>query len=278
MQHLEHRAAETAGEHVVLHRDQQRNAGGLAEQQGAVEGLDEAGIDDAAGESLLGGEFFRDPERVVHHRAERPDHEVRAGAEHLRLADGQGGGLGFHRHAAGGAARVTDKRRPVELQAGVQQVDQLILVLRLHDDGVGHAPGVGEVKESMVRGTVVGRETGAVEAEDDGQILQADVVNDGIVGALEEGRVNGADRPKALRGHAGGEEYGVLLRDADVEELPRTLGGEKGEAGAARHGRGDADDARVGLGEAGEGPAEDVLIVGRRAGRRLPAFAGDGVE
>src|SRR2546430_10845996 len=44
LQGLEHRAAETAGEHVVLHRDEERDDGRLAEEQIAVERLDEAGV------------------------------------------------------------------------------------------------------------------------------------------------------------------------------------------------------------------------------------------
>jgi hypothetical protein len=38
-----------------------------------------------------------------------------------------------------------------------------------------------------------------------------------IVGALQKGRVDRAERPHALRGEAGGEGNRVLLRDSDVE-------------------------------------------------------------
>jgi hypothetical protein len=68
----------------------------------------------------------------------------------------------------------------------------------------------------------------------------------------------------AFGGEAAGEEHGVLLGDADVEKLPSGLLGEFGEAGAGGHGAGDADDARVGLGEACDHRlAEDILV--RRA-------------
>jgi hypothetical protein len=58
---------------------------------------------------------------------------------------------------------------------------------------------------------------GAVDREAHRQVLDRDVVHDLVVGALEEGRVDRAERPHALRGEAGGEGHRVLLGDADVE-------------------------------------------------------------
>jgi hypothetical protein len=160
-------------------------------------------------------------ERVLHHAAEGPDHDIGALAEDLGMADGEGSGLGLDLYAGAGAARVADEAGAGEVEARVQHVDEFVLVLGLHDRGVGHAAEIGEVEEAVVRGAVVGREAGAIHAEGDRQVLQRDVVNDLIVGALEEGRVNRADGAEALGGEAGGEEHGVLLGDADIEELLR---------------------------------------------------------
>ena len=66
---------------------------------------------------------------------------------------------------------------------------------------------------------VVADEPGAVHREDDVQLLQADVVDDLVEGALQEGRVDRADGLRALEREAGGEEDGVLLGDADVVVL-----------------------------------------------------------
>ena len=83
----------------------------------------------------------------------------------------------------------------------------------------------------MVRAAVVAGEPGAVDGEDDRQALQADVVDDLVVGALEEGRVDADDRAHALGGETGGEGDGVLLGDADVEEA---IGVDRLELGRAR--------------------------------------------
>ena len=60
---------------------------------------------------------------------------------------------------------------------------------------------------------------GAVEAEDDRQVLERDLLEDLVVRPLEERAVDVDDRPGAGLGHAGGEGDGVALADADVEEL-----------------------------------------------------------
>ncbi len=97
-----------------------------------------------------------------------------------------------------------------------------------------------------MRGAVVGGQAAAIHAEDHRQILQADVVHDGVEGALQEGGVDGAERLEALGGQAGGEQHGVLLGDADVEILVRMVRLEAVEAGAVGHGRRDGHDL-VGL-------------------------------
>ena len=74
------------------------------------------------------------------------------------------------------------------------------------------------------------------------QVLDRHVVHHLVVGALQEGRVDGAERPEALGGEAGGEGDRVLLGDADVEAALGEGLGEQVEPGAGRHRRGDRDD------------------------------------
>ena len=65
-------------------------------------------------------------------------------------------------------------------------------------------------------GPVVADEAGAVHREHHVQLLEADVVHDLVVGALEEGRVDRGDRLGPLQRQAGREQDRVLLGDADV--------------------------------------------------------------
>ena len=67
----------------------------------------------------------------------------------------------------------------------------------------------------MSRAVVAG-EAGAVHAERNVEVLQRDIVDDHVVGALQEGGVYGQKGLHAAHGEAAGEEGGVLLGDAHV--------------------------------------------------------------
>jgi hypothetical protein len=61
------------------------------------------------------------------------------------------------------------------------------------DDEVGQRAGVAEVEAAGVGGAVGADEAGAVDGEGDVEVLQADVVHQLVVGALQEGAVDGDD-------------------------------------------------------------------------------------
>ena len=102
---------------------------------------------------------------------------------------------------------------------GVEHVDQLRLITGCHHDDVRERAEVGDVEDAVVGRSVVADEPGAVHREDDVELLQADVVDDLVEGALQEGRVDRAYRLGALQGQPGGEQDRVLLGDADVVVL-----------------------------------------------------------
>ena len=86
---------------------------------------------------------------------------------------------------------------------------------------------------------------GAVEREAHRQLLDRDVMHDLVIGALQEGRVDRAERLVAFGGEAGGEGHRMLLGDADIEGAAGKLLAERVEPGARRHGGGDGDDLLV---------------------------------
>ena len=117
-------------------------------------------------------------------------------------------------------------------------------------------------------GAVRADDAGAVDGEQDGQVLQGDVVHELVVAALQKGGVDGDDGFDAFAGEAGGEGYGVLLGDADVEiAFGKTLL-ELDQAAAFAHGGGDGGKAGVGLGLVAQPAAEDFGVGGARRGRR----------
>ena len=111
-----------------------------------------------------------------------------------------------------------------------------------HQHDVRQAAEIGDVEGAGMGRAVGADQPGAVHGEAHRQVLQRHVVHHLVVGALQEGRVDRAERLHALGRHAGGEGDGVLLGDADVEGALREALGEGVEAGAGRHGGGDGDD------------------------------------
>ena len=64
---------------------------------------------------------------------------------------------------------------------------------------------------------VSANEARTIEREADRQFLNRHVVHDLVVGALQEGGVDGNERLEAFRGQPRRERHGVLLGDADIE-------------------------------------------------------------
>ena len=127
---------------------------------------------------------------------------------------------------------------------------------------------------------VVSNKAGAVDREDHFLVLHGDVVDDLVVGPLQERRVDGEDRDEPALGHAAGEGHRELLRDAAVEEPVREPFRELLEAGTEGHGGRDGDDVRILFREGAERFSEFCGKV-RAAGRGLPGRlveAADAVE
>ena len=263
---------------MVLQGDDEDGLAGVTQEELAIEGFDEAGVYYADIEPVLGGERLSEDEGVGDHGADGPDDDVGAGMHDFGAPEREEAAGGLGGLAGAGAARIANEGGAVVGERGGHHVGEVVFIGRSHDERVRHGAKVSDIEKAVVGGAVVGGEAGAVHAEYDGQALEGDVVDDGIVGALKKGGVDGDDGFEALGGEAGGEERGVFLGDADVKKLGRQGGGEVVQAGAAGHRGGDADDAFIGGGESDELLAENILIVGRGAGAAALGFAGGRIE
>ena len=79
----------------------------------------------------------------------------------------------------------------------------------------------------------------AVDADDDREVIQADIMEDVVQRALQECRINGDDGAEALAGEAGCEGDGVGFRDACVATTFRIFVDKFFETSTLEHGRGD---------------------------------------
>ena len=104
---------------------------------------------------------------------------------------------------------------------------------------------------------------GAVEHERDAGLVQRDVHEHLVEGAVEERRVDGDHGVQAAERHAGRRRRGVLLGDADVEDARGELGGERREPDRLEHRGRDRDDVRAAT-------ADPHDLVGEHAGPAEP--------
>ena len=128
-----------------------------------------------------------------------------------------------------------------------------------------------------MRGAVISGKAGAIHAERHRQILQSHIVDDAIVGALEEGGVNCDNRPEIHSGHAGGKYHRVLLGNADVKIPIGQFVSQMFQAGTTGHGGGDAHELVVAPAKLHHLAAKNILPVGRGARLGRGSFAGLGI-
>jgi hypothetical protein len=151
-------------------------------------------------------------------------------------------------------------------RGGVRHVHQFRLVRRRHHHHVGQRGKVGHVEAARVRRPIGTHQPGAVDREAHRQVLDRHVVHHLVIGALQERRIDRAERPHPLRGKPRRERYRVLFGDAHVEAAfgERLL--ELVEAGARWHRRGDRADRGIAPRLGQQGLREHAGIARRTGG------------
>src|SRR5437016_5775482 len=205
-----HRAARAAHHLVLLHGDDEPMAFGQAFHQLDVKRLHETHIRHRRVE-LFGG-----LERRPEHRAEGEDRHALSGPSHFPFS--QGNGLHFlERRSRGCAARIAHGGWGAEVEARVKHLPAFVGVGGSHHREIGHRAQIGEVEGAVVGRPIAADDAAGGDRKQHRQVLDRDVVDQLVVAALQESRIDAQDRPHALAGEARGKRHRVLLGDADVE-------------------------------------------------------------
>ena len=133
-------------------------------------------------------------------------------------------------------------------ECGQQERAKLLLVPGARDHDVRQLPLSRKREHALVARAVLPDEPGAVDRDQDGLVVLADVVDRLVERALEKGRVERDDRPHPAHREPGRERHGVLLGDADVDEPIGKRRRERRQARPRGHACGDRDDPRIGPG------------------------------
>ena len=91
------------------------------------------------------------------------------------------------------------------LERRVQRLPTFIFIRWCQHRHVGNATREGNVEIARVRCAVRSDQPGPIQGEDDRQVLDGDVVDQLVVGALQESRVDRHDGLQSLAGQAGRE-------------------------------------------------------------------------
>ena len=256
VQQFRHGTARAAHHRVVLEGDQAVMAARQFQNEIAIQRLDEAHVGAAEPEVGRHGVGRR------HDGAEGEQGDAGAAAAQLRLAHRQGVERRPHRHARPATARIAHGRGAGVEEAGAEHLPALVLVGGRHHQHVRDAAQVAEIEAARVRGAIGADHAAAVDREQHVQVLQRHVVDELVVGALQEARIDGHDRLGPFAGHAGGQRDRMLLGDGGVEIARRVLLREPHQAGALAHRRRDAQQALIGRSHVAE-PVAEHLRVGR---------------
>ncbi|KAF5033547.1 hypothetical protein DSECCO2_605510 [anaerobic digester metagenome] len=159
-------------------------------------------------------------------------------------------------------------------QSRVQAMAQQIFIARGQHGDVGNVPQIGDIKSAMVGRAIFAHKACAVYAEGNGQVLQADIVHNLIIRALQKGGIHGQRGPIALTGKARCKGHGVLFANAHIHKAVGEARAELVRAGAFGHGRRDGNDLVVMLGKFGQRIAEHRGKRGQLGcgSHRLPGF------
>src|SRR5258708_39880761 len=98
---------------------------------------------------------------------------------------------------------------------------KLCRVRRRSNLQIRNEPQVGEVEDSMMRGTIRTGHAGAVDDEHNRKLVQRYVHDRLVKSAGEKCRVDADHRMHASHRETGGKRHRVLLADTDVEEAIR---------------------------------------------------------
>ena len=88
-------------------------------------------------------------------------------------------------------------------------------------------------------------QAGAVDGKAYGQFLDGDIVDDLVIAALQEGRVDRCKRFHPRRGKPRSEGHRMLFGNADIKTAVRETPTEGIDPGSARHRGGNGDDGLV---------------------------------
>ncbi len=262
-QRLQHRGAEAAHKHMLLHRHHPSHGTGQRQDALDVQRLDEPGVHHR-GRNAVAFQHFPRGQRLLGGPAGGEEQDVFPVGQQFRPADGNRFGPRGQGNAHGAAPGIAQGHGTVVPDGGDQHSTQLIFIPGAHDRHVGQSPEIAEVEEAVVGGAVFAHDAAPIQGEHHRKPLDADVMENLVEGPLQKGGIDGHHRAHAFGGQPRREGDPVLFRDPHVVKPVRIFFREFGQPRSFGHGGGDGNDARIGFGQFHHGFAEHRGVCGHR--------------
>src|SRR5690625_1223847 len=146
--------------------------------------------------------------------------------------------------------------------AQTEEGEHLSAILWCRYRHIGDGEHIGAIVEPHMGWAIVPYEPSPIHREDDGEVLQGDVVDDRVVGALQEGRVDCDDRSDPLECESCGEGDAMTLSDSHIEVAIGETVPKIPSSRPTRHRCGDHGKIFDLFTELGQSPAEDIGVGG----------------
>ena len=242
-----------------------------------IQRLGETGVGNRCRQTGL-SKLFRRRKALLQPCAEGKQRHFRAFTHNAALADLENLAAFGQVDSDAVATRIPERDRTGIMRRGrPHHVLQFRLVARRHDDEARQGRQKGRIEGAAMGCPVRADKTGAVDGKAHRQFLDRHVMHHLVIGALQEGRIDGAERLVAFACKPRGKGDGMLFGNADIEGALGKRLLENVDTRTVGHGRRNADDPVVMLGFLGQRLAEHLRIAGR-IGRRLGLRAGNDVE
>ena len=184
---LKHAGTKAVVQDMVFHGDHDLAFLGVSADEFCIEWFDETWIDEGDGVAE-GLEFLLGFQGDLIHVAEADDGDIVSVLDDLAFADFQQGGFRFWLGTNAGTTWVTDGGGAVIVVGhGPEHIDEFVLILGLHVDDSGDGAEVGDIEQAVMGRTIITGKATSVHAHSHRKVLQGDIVNDHVDGALHEG-------------------------------------------------------------------------------------------
>ena len=247
-QNLQHHGSKAALKAEIFQRNQKARMLCRPQQHFPIHGLHKPRVNHAAADPVS-GQDNRGPERVFHHAAHGQNDHLAALDKPLPAAHLQIAGLAHAFAQILHGLSITDGHGAIHLSAELHHALELMPVPGQGNGHIGRMAQIAQGVHPLMGGAILAHQSSPIHHQTNRQLIQADIVQNLIVRALQKRGVYPKIRPHARGRHAGRQGDRMLLGNAHIEKTLRKNLFKFVQPGSAGHGRGNGHNPAILFGQ-----------------------------